>query len=44
MESNMKVKDRVAALRAQMREHGVEAYIVPSIDPHQSEYVPDCWQ
>jgi len=44
MESIMKVKDRVAALRAQMREHGVQAYIVPSIDPHQSEYVPECWQ
>ena len=24
-----------------MKQHGVAAYLVPSTDPHQSEYVPD---
>jgi Xaa-Pro aminopeptidase len=38
------VKQRVQALRAKMREHGVHAYLIPSADPHQSEYVPPCWQ
>jgi Xaa-Pro aminopeptidase len=38
------VKQRVQALRAKMREHNVQAYLVPGADPHQSEYVPDCWQ
>ncbi|MCY4452895.1 MAG: aminopeptidase P family protein [Immundisolibacterales bacterium] len=34
---------RLAGLRDAMREHGVAAYIVPSSDPHQSEYVPARW-
>ena len=34
---------RLARLRDAMREHGVAAYLVPSSDPHQSEYVPDHW-
>lgn len=38
------VKARLSALRAQMQSAGVQAYIVPSSDQHQSEYVPDCWQ
>ena len=35
---------RLAALRQQLEKHGVHAYLVPSSDPHLSEYVPDCWQ
>lgn len=27
-----------------MKKAGVQAYLVPSTDPHQSEYVPECWQ
>ena len=38
------VKHRVEALRARMREAGVHAFLIPSSDPHQSEYVPKCWQ
>jgi Xaa-Pro aminopeptidase len=38
------VKKRIQALRAKMREHGIHAYLIPSSDPHQSEYVPQCWQ
>jgi len=38
------VKKRIQALRAKMREHDVHAYLIPSSDPHQSEYVPSCWQ
>lgn len=40
----MKIRDRLAALRAQMEAHDLHAYLVPSTDAHQSEYVPDCWQ
>ncbi len=35
----MTVKERVAALRALMKEQGIDAYIIPSADNHQSEYV-----
>ena len=41
---HMKPKQRVAALREQMERHGLDAYLIPSSDPHQSEYVPECWQ
>ena len=35
---------KIKALRKLMKDHGVEAYLVPSSDPHQSEYVPEFWQ
>ncbi|MDR1018496.1 MAG: aminopeptidase P family protein [Lachnospiraceae bacterium] len=35
----MTVKERVEALRAKMKETGVDAYVVPTADFHQSEYV-----
>lgn len=34
---------RVEALRAAMNKVNVEAYIIPSSDPHQSEYVAEKW-
>jgi Xaa-Pro aminopeptidase len=37
----MEVKERIEQLRNLMREKGIEAYIVPSADPHQSEYVAE---
>ncbi|TNF26279.1 MAG: aminopeptidase P family protein [Deltaproteobacteria bacterium] len=40
----MSAIDRVTALRAAMRAAGVDIYIVPSSDAHQSEYVPGVWQ
>lgn len=40
----MTINERIEALRAQMRRHGVDAYLVPSSDPHQSEYVADHWK
>ena len=35
---------RIAALRQCMREAGVDAFIVPSADPHLSEYPVDRWK
>jgi len=40
----MTTADKVAALRDLMKQHGVAAYYVPSADPHQSEYLPECWK
>ena len=37
----MDVKERIEKLRNEMRERGIDAYIVPSSDPHQSEYVAE---
>lgn len=35
----MNVPERIAALRALMKEHGYDIYLVPTDDNHQSEYV-----
>jgi Xaa-Pro aminopeptidase len=40
----MNVPDRINALRALMQANGVDAYVVPSADPHQSEYVAGHWK
>lgn len=37
----MKVKDWIKKLRQSMKENSIDAYIVPSYDAHQSEYVAD---
>ena len=36
--------DARAALRAAMQAAGVQACLMPSADPHLSEYLPDYWQ
>ncbi len=38
------IPDRIAALRRAMRRRKLDAYIVPSADPHLSEYLPPRWQ
>ncbi len=40
----MTVNERIAALRQAMRKYGIDAFLVPSSDPHQSEYVADHWK
>ncbi len=36
--------DRLALLRSSMKERNIDAYLIPSNDPHLGEYVPDHWQ
>lgn len=38
------VNERIAALRQRMKENGVNACIIPSSDPHMSEYLPAHWE
>jgi len=38
------VRSRIAALRAAMRAQGLSAWLLPSSDPHLSEYLPPRWQ
>ena len=40
----MTTNAKIAALRQAMTEKGIHAYIIPSNDPHQSEYVADHWK
>lgn len=38
------VNEKLAALRGKMKENGVQACIIPSSDPHMSEYLPAHWE
>ncbi|AFS77424.1 Xaa-pro aminopeptidase 1 [Gottschalkia acidurici 9a] len=40
----MKVNEKITSLRKLMKEKNLDAYIIPTSDPHQSEYVPDYWK
>ncbi len=40
----MSINDRISSLRKSMAEHSIDAYIIPSTDPHQSEYVATHWK
>ncbi|MEC3876988.1 aminopeptidase P family protein [Chryseobacterium salviniae] len=40
----MTSKEKIAALREEMLENNVDAFIVYSADPHMSEYLPEEWQ
>lgn len=40
----MDIKNRIKSLRKSMKEKGIDAYIIPSFDAHQSEYVPEHWK
>lgn len=40
----MTSKEKIAALRGEMQENNVDAFIVYSADPHMSEYLPEEWQ
>lgn len=39
----MTVQDKLTALRGLMQQEGLSAYIVPSTDPHASEYMASHW-
>ncbi|MDD4503654.1 MAG: aminopeptidase P family N-terminal domain-containing protein, partial [Clostridiaceae bacterium] len=40
----MTVNERISKLRSLMSEKNIDAFIVPSFDAHQSEYVPEHWK
>jgi Xaa-Pro aminopeptidase len=40
----VKTNETLAALRQMMSDHHIDALVVPSADPHQSEYVTAHWQ
>lgn len=41
---NTTIKERIRALRTWMKQTGIDAFIIPSTDPHLSEYVAPHWQ
>ena len=40
----MDINQRIAALREVMQREHLSAFVFPSTDPHQGEYVPDHWK
>lgn len=41
---NTTITERIEQLRSLLRQEKLAAFIFPSTDPHQSEYVPDHWK
>ena len=39
-----KIKERLSLLRNNMRKNEIDAYIIPTSDPHLSEYIPSHWK
>ena len=44
MMTDMKVNEKLTLLRSVMLEKHLDAFIFPSTDPHNGEYVPDHWK
>ena len=40
----MSINKRIQLLRTKMLSQGIDAYIIPSSDPHKSEYVAERWK
>lgn len=40
----MNVNNKISKLRKLIESRGIDAYIIPTYDPHQSEYVGEHWQ
>lgn len=38
------ITERIALLRSKLSEKNISAFIIPSTDPHLSEYVSSCWK
>lgn len=39
-----KIQDKLTRLRSSMKDSGIDAYIIPSTDPHMGENIPDHWR
>ena len=37
-------EEKLGRLRASMKDHGINAYIIPNTNPHLGEYIPDHWR
>jgi Xaa-Pro aminopeptidase len=44
LDTNRARAERLEQLRAAMARHGIDAFVVPSADPHLSEYLPGRWK
>jgi Xaa-Pro aminopeptidase len=44
MNKMQEINNRLSMLRKQMEERRLDAFIIPSTDPHSGEYVPDHWK
>lgn len=41
---NTHIAERLSALRAAMKKEKIAAFVFPSTDPHNGEYIPDYWK
>ncbi|MDD4590138.1 MAG: aminopeptidase P family N-terminal domain-containing protein, partial [Parabacteroides sp.] len=38
------ISERISSLREEMAKEKIDAYIIPTSDPHMSEYPAECWK
>ena len=38
------IKERLSKLRDLMKKYNITVYLIPGVDPHQSEYLPELWK
>jgi Xaa-Pro aminopeptidase len=43
-EMKKSIPERLSALRESMKQHKIDAFIIPTSDPHMSEYPAACWK
>lgn len=41
---NNTIQNRLSALRNEMKNQGIDAFIIPGTDPHMSEYIAEHWK
>ena len=39
-----RIEERLSALREEMKKNDISAYLIPTADPHMSEYPAACWK
>ena len=39
-----RIEERLSALREEMKKNDIAAYVIPTADPHMSEYPAACWK
>lgn len=43
-EKLLTIKEKITQLQQELRKKNTQALIIPNMDPHQSEYLPDYWK
>ncbi|MDD3266383.1 MAG: aminopeptidase P family protein [Burkholderiales bacterium] len=40
----MSIEKKLTTLRTEMQKNKIDIYLIPSVDAHNNEYLPECWE